>query len=108
MLDAPCAGTGVIAKDPSAKVSKEDKAVRKIVHLQKGIPLSKLNLISKIHHKNTQELFLISLRSIDFEKFQCWYKHPTQTSQLLVQVRVPQVARGHHLRVSFEISLGYG
>ena len=35
-LDAPCAGTGVISKDPSAKVSKEDKAVRKIVHLQKG------------------------------------------------------------------------
>ena len=36
LLDAPCAGTGVISKDPSAKVSKEDKAVRKIVHLQKG------------------------------------------------------------------------
>ena len=36
LLDAPCAGTGVISKDPSAKVSKEDKAVRRIVHLQKG------------------------------------------------------------------------
>ena len=36
LLDAPCAGTGVIAKDPSAKVSKEDKDVRRIVHLQKG------------------------------------------------------------------------
>ena len=38
-IDAPCAGTGVISKDPSAKVSKEDKAVRKIVHLQKGMIL---------------------------------------------------------------------
>lgn len=36
-LDAPCAGTGVIAKDPSAKLSKEDKDVRRIVHIQKGI-----------------------------------------------------------------------
>ena len=40
LLDAPCAGTGVISKDPSAKVSKEDKAVRRIVHLQKGIFLN--------------------------------------------------------------------
>lgn len=45
LLDAPCAGTGVISKDPSAKVSKEDKAVRKIVHLQKELLLSAIDSV---------------------------------------------------------------
>lgn len=46
LLDAPCSGTGVIAKDPSAKQSKEDKAVRRIVHIQKG------NIIQLSMHSN--------------------------------------------------------
>merc|ERR1711990_1307737 len=45
LLDAPCAGTGVISKDPSAKVSKEDKAVRRIVHLQKELLLSAIDSV---------------------------------------------------------------
>lgn len=45
LLDAPCAGTGVIAKDPSAKQSKEDKDVRRIVHLQKELLISAIDSV---------------------------------------------------------------
>ena len=52
LLDAPCAGTGVIAKDPSAKVSKEDKDVRRIVHLQKGCKKFFINIFIKVNIQN--------------------------------------------------------
>ena len=52
LLDAPCAGTGVIAKDPSAKVSKEDKDVRRIVHLQKGYKDDFIDIFIKMNIQN--------------------------------------------------------
>jgi ribosomal RNA methyltransferase Nop2 len=37
LLDAPCSGTGVIAKDSSVKVSKSEADVAKCSHLQKEL-----------------------------------------------------------------------
>ena len=37
LLDAPCSGTGVIAKDSSVKVSKSDADIAKCAHLQKEL-----------------------------------------------------------------------
>jgi ribosomal RNA methyltransferase Nop2 len=37
LLDAPCSGTGVIAKDSSVKVSKSEADIAKCAHLQKEL-----------------------------------------------------------------------
>lgn len=37
LLDAPCSGLGVIARDPSIKVQKTWEDVRKLSHLQKEL-----------------------------------------------------------------------
>ena len=37
LLDAPCSGTGVIAKDSSVKVSKSEADINKCAHLQKEL-----------------------------------------------------------------------
>ncbi|XP_077577380.1 28S rRNA (cytosine(4447)-C(5))-methyltransferase [Stigmatopora nigra] len=46
LLDAPCSGTGVIAKDPFVKNSKDDKDIQLAAHLQKELILSAIDSVN--------------------------------------------------------------
>lgn len=46
LLDAPCTGTGVIAKDPSVKTNKDEVDIQRCVNLQKELILSAIDCLN--------------------------------------------------------------
>ncbi|XP_071445971.1 uncharacterized protein [Hetaerina americana] len=46
LLDAPCSGTGIVAKDPSVKMSKDDSSIMRCCTLQKELILAAIDCLN--------------------------------------------------------------
>ncbi|KAI4212070.1 MAG: hypothetical protein LQ351_005252 [Letrouitia transgressa] len=66
LLDAPCSGTGVIAKDPSVKTNKTEKNFMRLPHLQRQLLIAAIDSVD--HSSKTGGFVVYSTCSVTVEE----------------------------------------